>query len=255
MNKKVVYALIISLIIITSGIAIFLQLDNGPRTVQNPSLSELKAGAQIMITKNDTKMLGGAMITNFKNNGYYAVIYNLYLPSTSIITGSWMSSVNSVVWIEIDNVPYMETPYPHTTQGCLNQSLSPGNIELIIGGSSGDVITIIKTIQINSYVPGRVGSFNLLSGTYINSTTSYSFQLNNPAELVGSLVTPPGIYTISLYSNGSGFVLSCFNSSANSTVIHFKLGPNSEIFGPGKYTLTLTGGFYVSKTLEFLYFY
>ena len=255
MNMKIVYTLIISLIIMIPGIAIFLQMDNGPRTVQNPSLSELMAGAQIMITKNDTKMLGGAMRTNFKNNGYYADIYNLYLPSTSIITGSWISSVNSVVWIETDNMPYMETPYPHSTQGYLNQSLLPGNFELIIGGSSGDVITIIKTIQINSYIPGRVGSFNISSGTHINSTTSYSFQLNSPAELVGSLVTPPGIYTISLYSNGSGFGLSCFNSSATSTVISFKLGSNSEIFGPGKYTLTLTSGFYVSKTLEFLYFY
>ena len=255
MNMKVVYAFIISSMIIISGITTLLQVYNDPGMFKNPPFSELKTGTQIIITKNDTKVLGGAMITNFKDNGYYAVIYKLYLPTTSIITGRWMSSVNSVVWIAIENIPYMETPYPHSTQGCLNQSLLPGNVGLIIGGSSGDVITITQLIQINSYIPSQVGTFNLPSGTYINSTTSYSFYLNKPAELVGSLATPPGTYSMTLYSNGSGFGISSFNSSAKSTVINFKLESNSEIFGPGNTTLTLSGGFLVKTTLEFLYFY
>ena len=255
MNMKVVYALIISSMIMVSGIATLLHVDTSQITGHNPSFSDLKTGAHIMITEKDTKMLGGAMITSFKNNGYYAVIYNLYLPITSIITGSWISSVNSLVWIEGVNEAYMEAPYPHSTQGYLNQSLLPGNYKLIFGGNSGDVITIMSSMQINSYIPSQVGTFNISSGTYINSSTSYSFYLNKTAELVGSLVTPPGIFSISLYTNGSGFTLNCFNSSAKSTIISFKLGSNSEVFTPGKYTLTLSGGFYVTETLEFLYFY
>ena len=255
MNIKVVYALIISSMIMVSGIAPLLHVDTSQITGHNPSFSDLKTGAHIMITENDTKMLGGAMITSFKNNGYYAVIYNLYIPVTSIITGSWISSVNSLVWIEGVNEVYMEAPYPHSTQGYLNQSLLPGNYKLIFGGSAGDVITIMSPIQINSYIPSQVGTFNISSGTYINSSTSYSFYLNKPAELVGSLVTPPGIFSISLYTNGSGFSISCLNSSAKSTIISFKLGSNSEIFTPGKYTLTLSSGFYVTETLEFLCFY
>ena len=255
MNMKVVYALIISSMIIISGIATLLQVYNDPGMFKNPPFSELKAGTQIIITKNDTKMLGGTMITNFKNNGYYAVTYNLYLPTTSIITGKWMSSTNSVVWIEGVNAQYMETPYPHSMQGNLNQSLLMGNYKLIIGGSSEDVITITKQIQVNAYIPSLVGTFYLSSGTYINSTASYSFYLNKPAELVGSLVTPPGTYLMTLYSKGSGFGISSLNSSAKSTVINFKLGSNSEVFDPGNYTLTLSSGFLIKTTLEFLYFY
>ena len=78
MNIKVVYALIISSMIMVSGIAPLLHVDTSQITGHNPSFSDLKTGAHIMITENDTKMLGGGMITSFKNNGYYAVIYNLY---------------------------------------------------------------------------------------------------------------------------------------------------------------------------------
>jgi hypothetical protein len=255
MNMKVVYALIISLMIMVSGIATLLHVDTSQITGHNPSFSDLKTGAHIVITENDTKMLGGTMITSFKNNGYYGVIYNLYIPVTSIITGNWISSANSLVSIDRVGEVCMEAPYPHSTHGYLNQSLIPGNYKLIFGGSSGDVITIMSSIEINSYIPSQVGTFNIESGTYINSSTSYTFYLNKTAELVGSLVTPPGIFSISLYTNGSGFTLSCFNSSAKSTIISFKLGSNSEIFGPGNYTLTFSGGFYVSETLEFLYFY
>ena len=255
MNMKVAYALIISLVIMVSGIATLLHVDTSRITGQNPSFSDLKTGARIVITENDTKMVGGGMITSFKNNGYYGVIYNLYIPTISIITGSWISSANSLVSIERVGEVSMESPYPHSTQGRLNQSLIPGNYNLIFGGSSGDVITIMSSLQINTYIPSQVGTFNISSGTYTNSSTSYSFYLNKPAELVGSLVTPPGIYSISLYTNGSGFSISCFNSSAKSTLISFKLGTNSEIFSAGNYTLTLSGGFYVNETLEFLYFY
>ena len=150
----------------------------------------------------------------------------------------------------------MATPLPDATSGILNQTLIPGQYTLVIGGYPGDVISIVNTIEIQSYLPQQIGDFNIPAGIHIDSSTTYSFYLYQPGELVGSLTTPAGVYTFSLYgSSGSGFTVACSNSSARSTTISFNLGPNSQVFGPGYYNLTFSSGFYVRQTLEFLYYY
>lgn len=256
MNVKVVFAVVIATAIVTAGVATYLQFGFVPSRVANPTFSELKTGAQITITTNDTKMLGGAEITSFAVNGYYAVEYNINVESNSILTGSWSSTGQSVVWVLINGAAYLDTPQPDASSGVLNQTLIPGQYTLVIGGHPGDVVSIIDPIEIHNYTSQQIGNFSIPAGTYINSTTTYSFYLNQPGELVGKITTPAGVYYYSLYSSsGSGFTSACSNVSAQSTTISFKLSPNSQVFDPGYYNLTFSGGFYVKQTLEFLYYY
>lgn len=255
-SVKVVYAVAIAVVILASGIAVYLQSGNEYPGYTNPSFSELKAGAHIIITENDTKMLGGANIINFETNGYYAIQYHLDVNDNSIITGSWTSTAKSLVWVMIDGAAYMATPLPDATHGSLNQTLLPGQYTLVIGGGLGDVISIVNPIQIQSYVPQQIGDFNITAGTHINSETTFSFYLDQPGQLVGVLTTPAGVYSISLYSSsGSGFSTASSNSSAKPATISFSLSPYSQIFAPGHYNLTLSSGFYVSQTLKFLQYY
>ncbi len=256
MNTRIVFAIAITITVVLSGSLIYVQYGAGDSNYTNPSLWELKAGTHITITRNDKKMLGGADIVNFQTNGYYAVEYNLNLKNYSIITGSWNSSEESVVWVLVNGAVYMGTPLPDTTQGMLNQTLIPGHYTLVIGGHPDDVITISKPIQVQSYVPHRIDNFSIPAGTYINSSTTYSFYLNQPGQMVGDITTPAGIYSFSLYnSSGYGFSTSCLNASSQLDSFAFNLSPNLSVFGPGYFNLTFSSGFYISKTLEFQYYY
>lgn len=256
MIDKAFPAVVLVVIVAVAGTAVYLNFGTGPSNSTNPSFSELKAGINITITKNDAKMLGGAAIVNFETNGYYAVKYNLDLEHYTILTGSWKSTGDSLIWIIVHDMTYASTPLPDATKGILNQTLVPGQYTLVIGGHPGDVITITDTIQIQSYVPQQVSNFSLPAGTHIGYVTTYSIYLSQPGELVGIFTTPPGTYYFSLYnSSGLGFSYGCSNSSAQPTSFSFKLGPGFEIFGSGYYNLTFSAGFYISQTLQFLYFY
>lgn len=256
MNVKGLFTLAIVITIVTAGAATYMEFGLVPSRVANPSFSDLKAGAQITITSNDTKMLGGAEITSFAVNGYYAVEYNLNLDDNSILTGGWSSTGQSVVWVFINGAAYMETPQPDATHGVLNQTLIPGQYTLVVGGHPGDVISIIAPMEIHNYTPQQIGNFSIPAGTSINNVTTYSFYLNQPGELVGEITTPAGIYSFSMYSSsGSGFASGCSNSSAESTIISFSVSPHSQVFGPGYYNLTFSSGFYINQILEFVYYY
>ena len=220
-----------------------------------PSLSNLTSGTQITINSNDSRMIGGALIISFKDNGYYAALYNLDLKNYSIVTGGWKSTGKSLLWVRDNGIPHLSTPYPYYKSGTLNLTVSPGNYTLVIGGELGDVITILNNITIKSYVPKIIGNFTIPAGTAINSTTTYTFHLNQPGEMVGKLRTPSGVYSISLQGSGGGFGILCQNSSARASNMSFQLGPTSQIYTPGAYNLTLSGGFQVIQTLEFKYYY
>lgn len=256
MSRNAIYAFAIAMIIAATGTSVYLQLGIGQTHYSNPTFTELKTGTIMHITSNDTKMIGGTVILSFQKNGYYAVEYNLDINETSVITGSWSSTGKTLVWIFNVEGIYMETPLPSSTNGSLNQTLLPGQYILVIGGYPEDIVSITSTFGIQSYVPHQIGTFSIPAGTYVNSTTTYSFYLDLPGEMVGSLTTPAGIYSISLYSStGDGFTTSCSNLSSTSGTMAFSLGPNSPVFGPGYYNLTLSGGFYVNQTLEFLSYY
>lgn len=256
MSARVVYALAIAAAIVASGTVIYLQTGIGSQNYPTPAFSELKTGANIHITTNDTKMMGGTVITSFQKNGYYGVGYNLQINENSAITGSWISTGKTLVWVFNVGEPYMETPLPSSTSGSLNETLLPGQYTLVIGGYPGDVVSITNSIEIRNFVPYQIGNFSIPAGTYVNTSTTYSFHLDKPGELVGSLASPAGIYAVSLYSStGNGFTTACFNSSAKPGTMTFSLGPNSPIYGPGYYNLTLSSGFYVNQTLKFLYYF
>lgn len=255
MSAKAAYAFAIAVAIVASGAAVYLQIGMGSQRYPNPTFQGLRTGASIHITTNDTKMIGGTVITSFQHNGYYGVGYNLQINENSVITGSWTSTGKTLVWIFIVGEPYMETPLPSSTAGSINETLLPGQYTLVIGGYPGDVVSITNSIEIQNFVPYQIGNFSIPAGTYINSSTTYSFYLNQTGQLVGAVTTPAGIYSISLYSStGNGFSTACYNISSKAGTMTFSLGPNYTVFGPGHYNLTLSSGFYVNKTLKFLYY-
>lgn len=255
MYVRTLSAFAVAVIMITSGAIVYLQAELSSSTSPIPPLSDLNAGTHITITNNDVKMLGGGAIINFRNNGYYAVEYNLDLHNYSIVTGKWISTGRSTVWVS-GNGASMELPYPSVTRGSLNMTLVPGKYTLIFGGHPGDVISITDDIAIRSYVPHQIGNFSIPSGTHIYSATTYHFHLNLPGEMAGAFTTPHGVYSINLRSsNGLGFSSNCMNSSAKPDTTTMSLGPNMVVYGPGYYNLSFSAGFYINQTLEFLYYY
>lgn len=255
MNLKLVSSIAIVLVVTAAGTATFLQPSSDSTVRPFPMSSGLKAGTHFTITKNDGKMMGGTEMVSFQKNGYYAIEYSVKIVKNSIITGSWNSTGESIIWVLIDRAAYMETPFPDATSGILNQTLTPGQYTLVIGGHPGDVISISSSIEIRNSKTYQVSDLYIPSGTHIDSQTTYPFHLNQSGELVGTLATPPGDYTLSMYSSaGLGFTTACSNSSAVPSTISFSYGPNSQVYGPGNYNITFSGGFYVKQTVEFLYY-
>ncbi len=256
MVLKIVSVVVTTLVVVLAATGIYLHFSSSPPKPAPATFSDLTAGTQFTITNNDQKMIGGGCIINFKTNGYYGVKYNLVLESNTILTGTWRSTGETLVWLMVDGVPYMSTPLPDATRGILNQTMVPGQYTLVIGGHPGDVISITKTIEIQSYIPQQIGNFSIPAGTHINSDSVYPLYLSLPGEMVGSFITPSGAYSYSLYnSTGIGFSVGCSNKSTQQSNVSFTLGPSYQFYGPGYYNLTFVGEFNVTQTLEFLYYY
>lgn len=258
MNDSVILAIVIAVVIAVSGIVIYVQNDSNPSSpiFQTTSVI-LKSGTVLNISSSDTKMIGGAEIHNFTTNGYYAQEYRLNVGNYSIISGSWESSGKTLFWIFGSNEIFMETPLPEETHGILNQTLLPAEYTIVIGGYPGDTVSITSPIALRNYTPYQIGSFSIASGVHISSPKTYSFYLNEPGLLVGAFTTGGGEYSYSLHnSNGNGFGVMCFNTSAKPTLNSFNISWYSQTYSPGYYNLTFSEGtFYVNQNMEFLYYY
>lgn len=260
MSIKVFLAAIAIASIVASGVAFCVHNENSiSQSTDPPSFAKLQSGAVITITSSDTKEVGGGEIVEggFSTNGYYAVIYHLEVRNYSLIRGSWQSNGGSLVWLYGNGEVYMGTPLPEKTEGVLNQTMVPGNYTLIIGGHPGDRITITSSIQIENFTLVEATSFNIPAGTYISSIRTYTFYLNEPAELVGEFTTG-GAFYYSLFSSpqGYGFSVGCSNNSEKPVSTQFSISLDAPFYQAGYYNLTFgSGTFYVNQTLEFIYFY
>lgn len=265
MNMKVIFSAFVAVAFVASGTAAYLQFGVGSHNSANHTISDsthvgaisnLTRGSHIMINKNDKQMLRRVDSNSPYDNGYFAVEFPLKLNNDSILTGSWDSSGKSLVWLYVDRSPYMNVPFPDSMNGTLNQTLGEGQYTLIVGGQPGDVITITATIAVSAYTPHQISNFSIQAGTNIKSGARYSFHLDKPGELVGSITTREVPCSISLHnSTAQVFSWTSYNSSAQLSSITFKFSVNSTVFAPGYYTLTFNGVFNVSKTLNFIAYY
>ncbi|MEM4091208.1 MAG: hypothetical protein QXQ46_10820 [Thermoplasmatales archaeon] len=257
MNRMGMIAIVISAMITAGGFLYVHEVYNSPANGKIPSSLPIPSGTTIVISTSDRKEIGGLVITA-STLPYYAITYEINVTGCYILTGSWSSSGETLVYLFVNNQPYMETPVPDELSGNLDQMIWNGSYTLVIGGYPGDVIHINKEIEISSYVPSAVGKFIIPSGTYVNSPRTYFFHLNKPAILIGEFTAEGCPYEYMLNgTNGTsgGFSVGCYNSSAKPVVVSFSTITNSHLMNPGNYEFEfVTGNFYVNSTVEFLYY-
>lgn len=218
-----------------------------------PRLIPITPGTLIVINTSDKEMVGGAMITA-SSPRFYGLAYNIDVYGHYILNGSWKSTGLTLVYLFVNNRPYMATPVPDETSGQLNQTIWTGSYTLVIAGYPGDRILVTSSMGIHSYVPYRVGSFLIPGGTYIHSPETYSFDLNQSAILVGSF-TVGGMYYYSLFGAGGGFSAASYNISAKPGLNTFSV-TDSPPLSSGQYNFTFVGAtFYVNQTMEFVLYY
>ncbi|MEM4056914.1 MAG: hypothetical protein QW578_07750 [Thermoplasmatales archaeon] len=255
MNRMGMIAIVISAMITAGGFLYVHEVYNPPENGKIPSSLPIPSGTTIVISTSDRKEIGGLVITASTLH-YYAITYEINVTGRYILTGSWSSSGETLVYLFVNNQPYMETPVPDELNGNLNQTIWNGSYTLVIGGYPGDVIHINKEIEISSYVPYVVGTFIIPSGTYVNSPRTYFFNLNKPAILIGEFTAEGCPYEYVLNGTSGGFSVGCYNSSSKPVVVSFSTVINSHLMNPGNYEFEfVTGNFYVNSTLEFLYYY
>ena len=262
MKKAIVVIVAAILVIVTIGILFYSpgQLHNPLEVISvqgNVSSSVvIPSGKTIAITPWDEGMRGGAMIT-FSTPIFHSVTYELNVEGYYIITGSWKSTGETLFFVVKNQTVFMEFPTPNKSSGILNQTLSPGIYAIIIGGWVGDVVSITSSVELRSYVPHKVGSFMIPSGTVIVGPKTYSIYLDQPASLSGSF-TVGGSYWFSLENSSFSSSFGSYNSSSEPYLYSFDpFSPNSQPpLNPGFYNLSFAKGtFYINQTMEFVYIF
>lgn len=239
----------IVILLVSGGLVVHTYAANG----NDPSSLPISSGTVMVITTSEQQMTGGGMITA-SSPRFYGFTYNFEVRGHYILNGSWDSTGLTLVYLFIDNYPYLSTPVPDATRGVLNQTVWTGNYTLVIAGYPGDRIEVVSSIGIHGYVPYRVGSFVVPAGTSINSPMTYTFHLNKSAILIGSF-TVGGIFNYALNGIGVGFSVTSYNSSSKPSLNSFWVH-DSPPLAPGNYYFTFNEGtFYVNKTLEFVLYY
>ncbi|MEM4056836.1 MAG: hypothetical protein QW578_07350 [Thermoplasmatales archaeon] len=158
MNRMGMIAIVISAMITAGGFLYVHEVYNSPANGKIPSSLPIPSGTTIVISTSDRKEIGGLVITA-STLPYYAITYEINVTGCYILTGSWSSTGETLVYLFVNNQPYMETPVPDELSGNLDQMIWNGSYTLVIGGYPGDVIHINKEIEISSYVPSAVGKF------------------------------------------------------------------------------------------------
>ncbi|MEM3191419.1 MAG: hypothetical protein QW292_04860 [Candidatus Parvarchaeota archaeon] len=231
MNRMGIIAIVISAMITAGGFLYVQEVYNSPENGKIPSSLPIPSGTTIVISTSDKKEMGGIVTTTF----YYAITYEINVTGCYILTGSWSSSGETLVYLFVNNLPYMETPVPDELSGNLDQMIWNGSYTLVIGGYPGDVIHINKEIEISSYVPSAVGTFIIPSGTYVNSPRTYFFNLNKPAILIGEFTAQSCPYEYMLNGTSGGFSVGCYVSFSKPVVVSFSTIINSHLMNPGNY--------------------